>query len=263
MNVKDCVRQIPLSKTGRVRSWICWNKKLTKLMLLCAAGLIVCVGTFFWGISTIRYKVFPFQLIQGAKHDAIGGGWSPLYRSRKSVFELCAFRSDVVMLGDSITDWGGDFMNAEYPNLRIRNMGISGDTTDGILNRMDSALKSCPKKAFIMVGLNDLNRRKSVDAVFDSYKQIVSKLRKEGIQVYVQSTLYPSDYGLRNLKPSITDMNRRLQAYCLESHSTYIDLNSTLCPNQELDQRYTVDGTHLTGEGYAQWARLLRPHIID
>lgn len=228
---------------------------------LIAVVLVACAGTFFWGVATIRYQVFPFTLLQSAKHSAVGGGLSPYHRSHKSLFEADHGPQDIVLLGDSLTDWGDDFLEAEYPKYSVRNMGIAGDTAGGILDRVDAVIACKPKRVFVMVGINDINRRVPMDDIFRDYSRIISTLQDKGIAVYVQSTLYTSDYGLRHCQEGVTDLNRRLVEYCLQKKAVFIDLNLHLAPNQQLKDEFTVDGTHLNAVGYHKWAEVLKAHL--
>ena len=69
----------------------------------------------------------------------------PYYLHKKSQFEMLAQNDKykIVMLGDSITDEGqwDELLN----NSKVQNRGISGDTTDGVLDRLDSINKNIEK----------------------------------------------------------------------------------------------------------------------
>jgi len=68
---------------------------------------------------------------------------------KKSFFDAFHAPAAVVMVGDSLTDgaeWGELF-----PGAGIANRGIDGDTTDGVLERMDAILALHPAKAFVMI----------------------------------------------------------------------------------------------------------------
>ena len=71
-----------------------------------------------------------------------------LWKERRSQWAARAEqdRGSVVLLGDSITQgWGEDF-SAWFPGMKIANRGISGDTTRGVLIRMDAdVLKLNPR----------------------------------------------------------------------------------------------------------------------
>ena len=52
--------------------------------------------------------------------------------------------TDVVFVGDSLTErvkW-----NELFPHLQTKNRGISSDTTEGVLARLDSVVQTEPKK---------------------------------------------------------------------------------------------------------------------
>ena len=62
---------------------------------------------------------------------------------------------DVVFLGNSITQGGGDWSERlDYPN--ISNRGIGGDVTDGVLARLEEITFFKPKAVFLLIGINDL-----------------------------------------------------------------------------------------------------------
>ena len=62
---------------------------------------------------------------------------------------------DVVFLGNSITQGGGDWSERlNYSN--ISNRGIGGDVTDGVLARLEEITFFKPKAVFLLIGINDL-----------------------------------------------------------------------------------------------------------
>ncbi|MBF1554952.1 MAG: serine acetyltransferase, partial [Prevotella pleuritidis] len=77
--------------------------------------------------------------------------------------------TDVVMLGNSLTELGGDW-NRLLRWRRVRNRGISGDDATGILHRLGQILPGKPKAIFLMVGINDLSHDLTPVQVFDLCK---------------------------------------------------------------------------------------------
>ena len=63
----------------------------------------------------------------------------------------------VVFLGDSITQgWGGG-LGAAFPGVKVANRGISGDTTRGVLIRLqEDVLALDPAAVVLLIGTNDL-----------------------------------------------------------------------------------------------------------
>jgi lysophospholipase L1-like esterase len=161
----------------------------------------------------------------------------------------------VVMLGDSITartDW-----NALLPTFDVANRGISGDTTEGVLKRLDSIIAMHPQCVAIMLGVNDLLIGQSVQQISENYTAIVDRLSASGAIVIVQSTLATSQSFAR-LNASVIDADRSLGEICRQSgRCLYLDLNSTVAPTGAIAD--TVDGVHIGPNSYKLWASALTP----
>jgi lysophospholipase L1-like esterase len=140
-------------------------------------------------------------------------------------------------------------------------MGISGDTVHGLLDRLDPVLACTPRQVFVLAGINDLKNGCSVEQIAGDYQALIAKLHAANVDVFVQSVLYSSDLGLRQLKPKITALNTRLQEVCREHHATFVDLTPHLCAGQNMRSDFTVDGTHLSGAAYRVWAEALQSHL--
>ena len=78
----------------------------------------------------------------------------PAQKMRASQFDLLPRpQAHVVFLGDSITEHGN--WNEWFPATPLVNRGISGDTTAGVLARLDTAIDN-PLAVFLLIGTNDL-----------------------------------------------------------------------------------------------------------
>ena len=64
-------------------------------------------------------------------------------------------RGDIIFLGNSITAEGKNW-SVRLNNPNIRNRGIGGDTTDGVLARTGEIVDSKPTAVFLLIGINDL-----------------------------------------------------------------------------------------------------------
>jgi len=63
----------------------------------------------------------------------------------------------VVFLGDSITQGWGDQMGGSFPGMKVANRGISGDTSRGVLIRLqEDVLSLNPSAIVLLIGTNDL-----------------------------------------------------------------------------------------------------------
>src|SRR5436190_8861872 len=63
----------------------------------------------------------------------------------------------VVFLGDSITQGWGDEFGGNFSGVKLANRGISGDTTRGVLLRLEQDVMAVrPRAVIILIGTNDL-----------------------------------------------------------------------------------------------------------
>jgi len=163
-----------------------------------------------------------------------------------------------LMIGDSITQDGA--WNRLLGRDDVLNRGIAGDTSRGVLRRVDR-LPDGLEKAFVMVGINDLVWNESIDHIFNNYVQILERLRSKNIIPIVQSTLYAGRESAKRYNPSVEVLNDELREYCEGENIDFIDLNRVLSPHGKLEDRYTLDGIHLEDEAYRVWAEKIKNYL--
>lgn len=194
--------------------------------------------------------------------------YSPYYYHKKSHFEtLPNAANEIIFLGDSLID--GCNWNELFQDPRIKNRGIGGDITEGILIRLKEVTESQPAKIFLMIGINDLAMGRQVPDVVNNIQTIIKKIRSSSprTQIYLQSLLpVNSDFGMfpnhTNKGSAVLAVNDRLKNLAEKFETTYIDIHSVLVNKEgELNPNYTYDGLHITGEGYMIWKRQLRDYI--
>jgi len=195
--------------------------------------------------------------------------FSTYYEQRKSLFEaLPDTKGEIIFLGNSITD-GGEWVEL-FRNKHMKNRGISGDISAGVLNRLNEITSSKPAKVFLLIGINDLARSISVDSLFQNIILIVTNIGKQSpkTKVYVQSILPVNcDLGMfrdhTNKAAHIIEVNKLLLDWCKHNGIQYIDLYSRFKndSDQKLNPVYTNDGLHLMGEGYRVWAEIIRTYL--
>ena len=184
----------------------------------------------------------------------------PYYKHKKSQFEILAQNEKykTIMLGDSITDEGqwDELLN----NEAIQNRGISGDTTDGVLDRLNPMSKNI-EKVFIMIGVNDIMRGKSVDELYSNYLKIIKFFKEKNIKIHIQSTLYIGETRKADFNPKVEELNKRLEKYASENKITFINLNPIFAPNKVLKKEFTFDDLHLNGSAYKLWAQEIKKYF--
>lgn len=182
------------------------------------------------------------------------------WHSKVSLWRELNSKAKIVMLGDSITE-GVDW-NELTSDSAFLNRGISGDTTFGILKRIDQVVKAEPQVVFIMIGVNDFGCKISVETVFCNYVKILNTLTSEKITVVVQSTIY-SNSKYTSVNEKIKKLNEKLKRYCSEVNTIFLDLNSVLSANDCLRDEYTYDGIHLHASAYVIWKDLIEDLLLN
>jgi lysophospholipase L1-like esterase len=178
-------------------------------------------------------------------------------------------KESIVFLGDSLTS------NCEWSELfsdvRVKNRGISGDTTDGLFQRLNQIIALKPKKVFIMIGVNDLLKGQSTDAIISNYLKILNSLsgNLSDTKIYVQSYLPVASQDTQQntaLNKEIIKLNKQLKSMVTKINKPgiqYVDLHKGFVGTgtEQLNPKYTVDGLHLSGDGYLLWESLIRVYI--
>ncbi|TLS39319.1 GDSL-type esterase/lipase family protein [Pseudalkalibacillus caeni] len=190
--------------------------------------------------------------------------YTKYYQTKKNIFDSYQHRpNEIIFLGDSMTDyyeWGESFRNE-----RIINRGISGDTTFGVLNRIDEVIQAQPKKLFIMIGINDMLAQQELDTIETNYKEIVNTIRKQSPEtnVYIQSVLPVNQklHGNYVQNDAIYLFNRRLETLASLHDIPFINLYPKFLENGQLNPDLTYDGLHLNGKGYKIWKETVNAYV--
>ncbi|MDR2484180.1 MAG: GDSL-type esterase/lipase family protein [Treponema sp.] len=179
---------------------------------------------------------------------------------------------DILMLGDSITNNGN--WNELFKNKKIANLGINGDTTEGVLNRLSDVYLLNPRKCLLMIGINDLHGNRSVEDILENYRKIVREIKQHDITLIIQPVLHLGEkYHINhtagknrndweNINKKVQRLNKELEKMANGYEAEYIDLNKELSVNNILIEKYGAeDGLHISQPGYEKWAEIIRPFI--
>lgn len=153
-------------------------------------------------------------------------------------------RIDLLFLGDSLIkrgDWEGSF-----PNNSVYNAGIDGDTTRGLLSRIDGLSFLDPKHVLILIGMNNLN------SATDDYENILKKVR----ETFPKSSIYflsisPTCLSEYCLNDEIDKCNEFLIRLTSNKGANYINIHDALLEfGGGLKRELTTDGIHLSYKAY-------------
>ena len=181
-------------------------------------------------------------------------------------------KGQIVFIGDSITDLCPlDSYYAELP-LASYNRGIAGDTTSGVLDRLDvSAFDLEPSKIVLMIGTNDVNGSDSVAEIAKRYDEIIKKLTATlpNTEIFCMSVI-PENEDLEsyteiivaNTSRRILELNVQIEEIANRYGATYVNIYPLLADeNDRMIRAYSDDGIHLNSAGFAVWAELITPYL--
>lgn len=169
----------------------------------------------------------------------------------------------LVFLGDSITQGWGDNFEKHFPGLKIANRGISGDTTRGILIRLEEDVLSLhPIGVILLIGTNDLEEQADPDTIAANLKLILEALKKHNPEMpVVLCQVFPSSASKKRPADKIREINR-LYAALVKGDAQVILLETwPLFADAQGDAKLSEfpDLLHPNQVGYTKWAAALRP----
>lgn len=182
---------------------------------------------------------------------------------------LATFKKDkpadqgaVVFFGDSITaKWN---VNNAFPDFKVANRGISGDTTRGMLCRLqDNVLDLHPKAIVILGGINDLfgQPKGTPETISANVRSILQQVRAANrdtpilvCEVLPCKTMSRESVLATNaaLAKVVEDVSN---AHLVKTYAPFLK------PDGTQNESLFVDGTHPNAAGYEVWQSLLKPEL--
>ena len=227
--------------------------------------LIILIFTLSCKNSFLIGHLYPNEDLVIENHDEWGDG---NYKKVIKEFKSNPLNyGDIVFLGNSITSGGKDWSKRlKHPN--IRNRGIGGDVTDGVLARIDEIIYFKPKAVFLLIGINDLwnnnsPNNPSAEYIANNIIQIAQVINAETpkTKIYVQTVL---PIEKEQYKTSILKVNEIIKANEKENPYQIVDLYSIFVnENGLIRKELSTDGIHLNEMGYDAWVEFIKPLIYS
>jgi len=190
------------------------------------------------------------------------------YQQKASMFEEMENKSNpIVFLGDSIIE--GANWNELFNNPNIVNRGISGDNTEGVLNRIEEIIRLQPSKLFIAIGTNDISQGVATEQILNNYRAIIETLQEKSPQtkIFVHSLLpvsLPSNSIYAHSNKGILQVNQELVKLCAEKGIEYLNIHPYFSDKEgNLKSEFTNDGLHLLGKGYLVWKERIQEYMVN
>ena len=219
------------------------------------------------GHSVVRLRSLVANAIAGSICPAPRSYFAHYYKRFLQFMDEPAITSkDIVMLGNSLTEGGGDW-GKRLGKDNVINRGISGDEVMGVYDRLHQILPGKPAKIFLLIGVNDVSHDLSTDSIVYRIDQTLTRIQKESpeTKVYLQSLLPINESfnrykRLTNKTYQIPEINARLETLAKEKKITFINLYPLFTEKgtNVLKKELTYDGLHLNDEGYKVWVDAIK-----
>jgi lysophospholipase L1-like esterase len=186
---------------------------------------------------------------------------------------------DLLFVGDSITDWfywplrggeatGGKVWEANFAPLKAANFAIAGDTTQGVLWRMQNGELEGFKAKLIVLMLGTNNTASSpVGQIIDGDRLIVEEFKKQQPQakvlvlgVFPRNNARSADQTAV-LNATIKAINIGLSQLADNKQVFYMDIGDKFLVNGVVPTDVMADGLHPTAKGYQIWADAILPTV--
>jgi lysophospholipase L1-like esterase len=179
---------------------------------------------------------------------------------------------DVLFMGDSITDWwrnagrpmtngvlamGGKAVFEKYfGSWKVANFGIAGDTTQGVLWRLQHGEGEgyTPKAIMLMIGTNNTGGN-SPPEIAMGVADVVFELRKDfpDAKILLLAIFPRSDRAAMAAK--IPEINKTISALHDNRHVFFMDIGPKfLADDGSIPREIMAEGLHPTNKGYEIWA---------
>lgn len=210
-------------------------------------------------------------------NSAIVPGLAPFFRAKHETNVETAKKGDidVLFMGDSITDFwrnesgnfaGKPIFDKYFAAMKVANFGIAGDTTQGVLFRLQNGEGQgfSPKAVMLMIGTNNTGRN-SAPEIAEGIGAIVLEMRKNFpdakillLGVFPRST--PND----PVRATIAEINQIIAKLHDKEHVFYLDIGSKFLDDAgNIPRDVMSDALHPSGKGYEIWAEAVKEPLAN
>jgi lysophospholipase L1-like esterase len=176
---------------------------------------------------------------------------------------------DLLFMGDSITDFwrtqgrgGKAVFDKNFGPLKTANFGIAGDTTQGVLWRLQNGEGQGfkPKGIMLMIGTNNTNasgaNSYTTAEIAMGVAAVVYELRKDFPDAKILLlAIFPRDTPTHARRIKNTEINQLISALNDGQHVFFMDIGQKfLAPDGTIPNDIMPDLLHPSAKGYEIWA---------
>lgn len=174
--------------------------------------------------------------------------------------------SDVLFMGDSITDFwrnadgmfaGKPVLDKYFGDLKVANFGIAGDTTQGVLYRLQNGEGQGfkPRAVMLMIGTNNTGRNSAAE-IAEGVGAVVLQLQKDFPEARILLLgIFPRGAADDPVRGTIAEINGLISRLHDGERVHYLDIGPKFLDAEgNIPKDVMSDALHPTGKGYEIWA---------
>jgi lysophospholipase L1-like esterase len=192
-------------------------------------------------------------------------GYVRTWATRRAVWskQVSQDQQAVVFLGDSITQgWGAQF-RGKFTGMKLANRGIGGDTTRGMLIRLqEDVLSLNPSAIVLLMGTNDLEVGLEPELIGRNFTKIIAGIKSHSKTTpIILCRVFPSSASKKRPADKIQQVNAIYEvAVKGDPQVTVVDTWTLYATAKgDANPKLFPDLLHLNAEGYKTWGSALRP----
>ncbi|MEO8307539.1 MAG: GDSL-type esterase/lipase family protein [Pseudomonadota bacterium] len=175
--------------------------------------------------------------------------------------------AELLFMGDSITDFwrnsegnyaGKAVMDKHFGQWKIANYGIAGDTTQGVLYRLEDGEGSgiSPRAIMLMIGTNNTARNSAAEIAEGVGAVVLSLQRHYPTAQILLLGIFPRGGANDPLRGMLAEINKSISKLDDGKQVHYLDIGAGfLEADGNISREVMSDGLHPTAKGYEIWAQ--------
>jgi len=210
-------------------------------------------------------------------NTAIVPGLAPFFQNKHRANLEVAKQGDieVLFMGDSITDlWrnaegnmaGKPVFDKYFGDMKVANFGIAGDTTQGVLYRLQHGEGQgfSPKAVMLMIGTNNTGRNTAAE-IAEAIGAIVLEMQKDFPKAKILLLgIFPRSTANDPVRATIAEINSIIARLHDGDRVHYLDIGEKfLDAGGNIPQDIMSDALHPTTKGYEIWAEAVKEPIAS
>jgi len=180
---------------------------------------------------------------------------------------------DLLLLGDSITDWwvqndaNKAMFEKYFAGIRTANFAIAGDTTQGVLWGLKNGEGQGfqPKAVMVMIGTNNSGTF-SAPEIAEGIGAVVLELRKNFPDAKILLlAIFPRSVPGDPVRDKLAEVNRIIARLDDQKHVFFMDIGAKFLDDKGvfLPDAFRPDNLHPAAKGYDIWGEAVRAKLAE